>query len=394
VTAPLRILYVGTLPPHHGGSAIMASQVLVGLAAIGHEIEAIAPITEPALRSGDRFAARNQALTVSRFTMPYLDTSPDSPPPDGYQQRERDQIEQLVAESAARRRPDVIVIGRESFAPHAVGLARSYSTASVLLFQGATTMGILNGSYAPDAARRLLAHASEATVAVTPARHVAQSLAELGIRDAQVIPNPVDLERFRPRSPSPCARDVLGIGGSGIVAAHLSNLKGMKRAIDFVDAATLVAGEHDRIRFMVVGDGPCRAELEQACAERGVSDRFSFPGWIEHERIAEVFNCSDLVVMPSSGEAQALVYLEALACERTLIASDIPGAREVVEDSQNGLLHSPGDVARLAELILVAARDAQLRLRLGREGRRRVQRHALPHVVSRYDELLREVAGR
>ena len=204
----------------------------------------------------------------------------------------------------------------------------------------------------------------------------------------------MDLERFRPRSPSPGAREALNIAGSGIVAAHLSNLIGIKRALDFVEAATLVAGEDDRIRFMVVGDGPYRAELQQACAERGISDRFSFPGWIEHERIAEVFNCTDLVVMPSSGEAQALVYLEAQACERTLIASDIPAGREVVEDGQTGLLHSPGDVARLAELILIAARDAQLRLRLGRESRRRLERHALTHVVSRYDGLLREVASR
>jgi glycosyltransferase involved in cell wall biosynthesis len=326
--------------------------------------------------------------------MPYLDTSPDSPESDGYAQRERDAIERLVAESAARRQPDVIVVGRESFAPHVVGLAGSFSTASVLLFQGATTMGILNGSYPRDAARRLLAQAREATVAVTPARHMAQSLAEMGISDAQVIPNPVDLERFRPRSPSPGAREALNIAGAEIVAAHLSNLTGIKRALDFVEAAALAAREDDRIRFMVVGDGPCRAELEQACVERGISDRFSFPGWIQHEHIAEVFNCIDLVVMPSAGEAQALVYLEAQACERTLIASDIPAAREVVEHGQNGLLHSPGDVARLAELILIAARDAQLRLRLGREGRRRLERHAMTHVVSRYDGLLREVASR
>lgn len=91
-----------------------------------------------------------------------------------------------------------------------------------------------------------------------------------------MIPNPVDLERFRPRSPSPGAREALNIAGSGIVAAHLSNLIGIKRALDFVEAATLVAGEDDRIRFMVVGDGPYRAELKAACAERGISDRFSF----------------------------------------------------------------------------------------------------------------------
>jgi glycosyltransferase involved in cell wall biosynthesis len=87
------------------------------------------------------------------------------------------------------------------------------------------------------------------------------------------------------------------------------------------------------------------------------------------------------------------VYLEAQACERTLIASDIPGAREVIEDGRTGLLFPTGDIDRLAELILTAASDPELRLRLGREARRGLERHSLAHVVSRYAQLLAEVAS-
>jgi glycosyltransferase involved in cell wall biosynthesis len=389
----LRILYVGTLPPHRGGSAIMASQVLTGLARLGHEVEAIAPITEAAMASGDPFAAVNSDITAARFTMPYLDTSPDTPPSGDYTEREGREIGQLMTMSMNARLPDIVVIGRESFAPHVVGLARGWSVPSVLIFQGATTMGILSGTYPAARARRLLEHARLADAAVTSAEHMRRSLSELGVNGVDVIPNPVDLERFRPAAAAPAVRSGLGIDDHSIVVAHLSNLKSIKRALDFVRAAELAAAGADRLRFLVVGDGPDRDELERACAERGLAGRFAFPGWIDHKDMADVVSCTDVVVMPSAGEAQALVYLEAQACERTLIASDIPAAREVIEDGRTGMLFPTGDIDRLAELILTAARDAPLRRRLGREARRSLQRHRLPRVVSGYAELLQRVAA-
>jgi hypothetical protein len=100
----------------------MAAQVLAGLAASGHRIEAISPITEDALARGDAFAKRNPAVTIARCTMPYLDTSPDAPPASEYLRRERAQFERLFEASVARGRADIVIIGRESFAPHVVDL--------------------------------------------------------------------------------------------------------------------------------------------------------------------------------------------------------------------------------------------------------------------------------
>ena len=106
----------------------------------------------------------------------------------------------------------------------------------------------------------------------------------------------------------------------------------------------------------------------------------------------ELINASDIVVMPSAGEAQALVYLETAACGRTLIASDIAAARELIEHGENGLLFPTGDAAALADTILLAAGDPGLRARLGREARRRVEPHSLDRVVGAYAELLESLA--
>lgn len=383
MSAGPRLLYVGTLPPHQGGSALVAAQVLPGLAARGHRVEAIAPITEGA---EDRFAALNPDIVVDRFTLPYLDTSPDTPPSDDYQRRERESIERLVGAAIERQRPDAIVIGRESFAPHVVDVTDDIPT--VGLIQGATTMGILNGSYPPERAEVLLDRLRSMDVAVTSAEHMRSTLAELGVPGVCVIPNPVDLERFGPGRPDAGLREELEIPEGAVVVAHVSNLKRLKRAHDLVAAAEIALREAPELVFLVVGEGPCRRKLAADCDDRGLASAFRFTGWVGHDEVPRYLRTADIVVMPSAGEAQALVYLETQACARTLIASDIPAAREVVEDGETGLLFPTGDVPSLAVAIARAASDRELRARLGAEGLRRVARHSLDEVVGAYANLL------
>jgi glycosyltransferase involved in cell wall biosynthesis len=388
----LRILYVGTLPPHQGGSAITGAQLLAGLATLGHEVEAISPTTEKGLRSGDRFAEGSHPMEVARFAMPYLRVSPDIPPAEGYDRRERREIKRLMTASIARRRPDAIMIGRESFAPHVVDLARAHGIPCALRFAGATTMGILNGTYPVHLAERLLECARGAQVAVTPAEHMQRTLARLGLARVRVIPNPVDLERFRPLRPLSQVRRMFAIGDEELVIAHISNLKALKRPLDFVEAAEIAGREDERLVFVVVGDGPYRAAIEQACGEAGIVGRFRFPGWIDYDLMPHVVNCADIIVLPSAGEAQARVYLETQACERTLIASDIPAAREVVDDDRTGMLYRTGDVSQLAAKILIASRDPDLRAKLGGRARKSVVSHSLPRVAALYAQLLGEIA--
>jgi len=208
-----------------------------------------------------------------------------------------------------------------------------------------------------------------------------------------VIPNPVDLERFRPAARSSAMSAGLALADGQVVVTHISNLKDLKRPLDLVDAAEIALREDDRLVFVVLGDGPCRGAVEQAAASRGLDGAFRFPGWVDHHLVPDFINASDLVVMPSAGEAQALVYLETAACERTLVASDIPGAREVVEDGRTGLLFPTGDVSALAATILTAARDPGLRARLGRQARRSLAPHSLDRVVAAYEQVLQSAGG-
>ena len=102
----LDVLFVGALPPHPGGSAISAGQILTGLAGRGHVIRGVAPMTEDAARDGDAFAARHPALRIARFAIPYFNVSPMNPIPEEDWSREEREVERLLTGLLRERRPD------------------------------------------------------------------------------------------------------------------------------------------------------------------------------------------------------------------------------------------------------------------------------------------------
>jgi glycosyltransferase involved in cell wall biosynthesis len=113
--------------------------------------------------------------------------------------------------------------------------------------------------------------------------------------------------------------------------------------------------------------------------------------WVDYARVPDYIRLADIVLLPSDEEHQARVSLEAQACARLLLASDIPGVREVVEDGETGLLFRPGDIAELTAQTLRAAADPQLRADVGRKAAERVVTHSLDDALDAYLAALRAV---
>ncbi len=385
----LSILFVGPLPPHQGGAAIFSAQILAALAERGHTIEAISPTTQTALRDGDQFADRHPDLNVTRFVLPYLLTGPDIPPTAEYRQHEAAAIVELLAHALERGQPDVVIAGREAIAPYLGGASH---LRRLLMIHGTTMFGIARGSYPRELAQPLLATMRQFDLILTSGRHAQRSMAELGVPGVQVIPNPVDTDRFRPLKPSDELRRELGVADADITVLHASKLTEQKRPMDILGAAEQALRREPRLLFVVAGDGRCREEVERECAARGLGGRFRFPGWIAYERMPELINTAEMVVMPSAYECQALVYLEAMACGRPLIASDIPASREVVQHGISGVLHPEGDETALADAIVSCAHDSALRERLVAHGLSQARQHALPLILEAYERALTELA--
>jgi glycosyltransferase involved in cell wall biosynthesis len=388
---PLSILLVGPVPPHQGGSAIFWAQVLPALARRGHSIEVIAPITEAALRVGDSFAECHPELTVRRYPLAYFGVGSNIPPPAEYREHEGEMIDELLAEALSRGRPDVVIAAREVVLPH---MDRVSHLRRLLVIHGTTIFGIDQGTFPPELAEPLLAAMRRVDLLVTMGRHSQRRMRELGVPGVQVIPNPVDVDRFRPLDRSDRLLRELAVDDDDLVVLHASKLSEQKRPMDILGAAEIALQENRRLLFVVAGDGRCREDVERECRSRGLYRRFRFPGWIDHERMPELMSVGDMFIMPSAYECQALVYLEALACGRPLIASDIPAAREVVRHGSNGLLHQEGDENALAAAILACADDPELRGRLAANGLTEARLHALPLIVDAYEDALDELVQR
>jgi len=381
----LELLFVGPLPPHRGGAGVFWGEVLPALARRGHRIHAIAPIDAERSRSPDGFAIANPGLTLERFELPYLVSAPDSPQPAGYRELEGEEIARRVARRLADRAPDVLIAGREAVAPH---LAAFDGVPRALVVHGTTMYGVARGSYGTRLARELLAAIRGFDLVLTSARHQQESLARHGVGTARVIRNPVDLARFHPGGARDPARRALRAAPHDVVVLHASKLTGQKRPLDIVAAATIALAAEPRLLFVIAGDGALRDGTQQAVREHGLDERFRFPGWVEHARVAELLAAADMVVMPSDYECQALVYLEAMACALPLIASDIPAAREVLLDGVSGLLHPVGDTDALARAILRVTRSPAMAARLGSAALASVRPHELGAVAALYEREL------
>jgi len=228
---------------------------------------------------------------------------------------------------------------------------------------------------------------------VAQAAHVRAVAQELGCRDLITIPNAVNLRRFRPRRPTPALARELNLPAHANIVMHASNLKQVKRPLDILLSAAAVCEHFPDAYYVIVGDGPLLGPMQRLAGEKALSGRVRFTGWVSHDRMPDLLNLADIVVMPSVSEQQAGVYLETQACARVLLASDIPGAREVIEDRVSGVLFRVRDIDDLARKTIWLLGDANLRSRIGRQARERVRRHEIHAVTRQHSEALLQAAA-
>jgi glycosyltransferase involved in cell wall biosynthesis len=183
----------------------------------------------------------------------------------------------------------------------------------------------------------------------------------------QLMPHGVDLERFRPtRPPRAQVLRILAVG-------RLVPKKGFPVLLEA--AARLLAPVHVRI----VGDGADRPALERQIAELGLEDRVELAGPATHEDLPAEYAAAHIVVVPSitdeKGDRDGLpnVVLEAMSCGRPVVASDVGAVSSAVVDGRTGVLVPPGDAEALAGALEFLVDQPDMRERLGRAARARVE---------------------
>jgi glycosyltransferase involved in cell wall biosynthesis len=216
----------------------------------------------------------------------------------------------------------------------------------------------------PRPLRRLYRRTAE--ISYQKALHVISVSSRLGERaqemgtppdSVSVIPNGIDYEELFGEE---CCSVIRKADCQLLFVGRLAP----EKAVDVLIQAMAVLRSHS-IHLRVIGDGPCRQQLEQLVADLDLSTAVEFVGHVKRDCLGGYYRQSDIVVLPSLTEAQPVVTLESLLTGRPIIATNVGGIPDVVRHNWNGLLVPPGDFRSLADAIEKLSLDSSLRERLG-----------------------------
>lgn len=209
------------------------------------------------------------------------------------------------------------------------------------------------------------------------------------------IYNGVDTQRFHPatagRSPiagSPFNDPALWLVGT---VGRMQTVKAQPvLARAFVQTLAETPALRQRLRLVLVGDGPLRAECEAVLRKAGVADLAWFAG--ERTDVADVMRGLDCFVLPSLAEGISNTILEAMATGLPVVATGVGANAELVVHAETGLVVAPGDAGPLARAMAQLAADPDRAVAIGRAGRRRVeQSFSLGAMVAAYDGVYQRV---
>ncbi|HEU4734208.1 MAG TPA: N-acetyl-alpha-D-glucosaminyl L-malate synthase BshA [Kofleriaceae bacterium] len=412
MTRPLSIAVV--CYPGLGGSGVVAAELALGLAARGHRIHVVATSVPERLLGRRGPGARPGSpelpgpaggapgasgeiapgIWFERVEVPSSPVFEHGP----YDVAVASHLVELV------RRTPVDLVHLHYAVPHA---ASALLVASVLGAAAPAMVITLHGTDvtrlgAHPSLRPVTAFALAAADGLTaPSRYLAGVAVErfgLAAERIEVIPNFVDLARFKP---PPHGRDRVASGlaalfpdraGDGPILFHVSNFRPIKRPLDLIEVLARVRRTLPA-RAVLVGDGPERDAVAARARALGVGDAVCLLG--RRDDFCVLLGHADGFVLPSESEGFGVAALEAMAAGVPVFGYRVGGLPEVVSEGA-GVLVPCGDVDALAQAVLAGAGDRAARDEMGRAARARAEAgFGGDAAIARYETYFRRVlAGR
>lgn len=223
-----------------------------------------------------------------------------------------------------------------------------------------------------------------------------------GIREEKitVIPNAVDVEKFTVgQEPDEALKSSLGLSGA-IVLGFIGSFYAYEGLALLLEAMPLILAREPRARLLLVGGGPQEALLKQRAVDLGLTGRVVFTGRVPHQDVQRYYDLVDVLVYPRlsmrlTDLVTPLKPLEAMAQGRLLIASDVGGHLELIEDGSTGILFKAGKPDALAESVLSLLANQQRWPDLRSAARRYVETERnWAASVGRYRELYHRLTGK
>ena len=177
----------------------------------------------------------------------------------------------------------------------------------------------------------------------------------------QILPNTFLPERFAIGPKSPRLLRKYGLTAQTPLILTVCRLAGAERYKGYdqmIRALPQILSKIPDARYLLAGTGPDRPRIERLVADLNLRDYVVFAGFVPDEELSEHYNLCDLFAMPSKAEGFGIVYLEALACGKPVLAGNKDGSRDALNDGELGLLVDPDDTGQIAsEIIRVLRRQ-------------------------------------
>ena len=372
-----------TCYPTYGGSGVVATELGIELAAMGHQVHFIS-YSQPFRLSGRDEGIFYHEVPVSSYPLF------EFPPYDLA-------LASRMAEVAEFCSLDLLHV--HYAIPHSVSalLARQMLAAKgrrlpfVTTLHGTDiTLVGLDRSYLPIT--RFAIQESDGVTSISNyLRH--ETVEHFGVtRGIEVITNFVNCDVYAPikdENARTAARKRLANPDEAILL-HLSNFRPVKRVLDVVRIFDQVVRQIPA-RLVLIGDGPDRSAAEWLAHDLGIQNKIHFMG--KQERVNELLPLADILLMPSELESFGLAALEAMACKVPSIATRVGGVSELIDDGVTGLLYSVGDVDGMASGALALLQEPERLAAMREAGRRTAQTRfcstlVVPHYVRYYEQVL------
>jgi len=376
-----------TCYPTYGGSGVVATELGIELAALGHEVHFIS-YSQPFRLTGRESGIYYHEVPVSNYPLF------EFPPYDLA-------LASRMAEVAEYYLLDLLHV--HYAIPHSVSalLARQMLAergkhlpfATTLHGTDITLVG-MDRSYLP-----ITRYAIQQSDGVTSISGYLKEVTEtnFGItRTIEVVHNFVNCDVYKPYADDQAALRAAARAKFArpdeFLMMHLSNFRPVKRIADVVQIFARIANQLPA-RLALIGDGPDRSTAEWLAHSLGIHDRIHFLG--KQDRVHELLPLADLMLMPSEMESFGLAALEAMACQTPAIATRVGGVPELIADGVDGLLFPVGDVNAMAEASVALLNDPERHLAMRKAARKTAQERfcstrILPRYIAFYESLLNE----
>lgn len=204
-------------------------------------------------------------------------------------------------------------------------------------------------------------------------------------KEIEVIPNFIDLERFK-RQKKDHFKTAICPNGEKLVV-HTSNFRKVKRVEDVVNIFSRIVKQIPA-KLLLVGDGPERTNIEALCRELKICDHIRFLGKLD--TVEEVLSVADLFLMPSEKESFGLAALEAMACEVPVISSNAGGLPELVQDGLSGFVSPIGNVDQMTEKAIFVLQEENLP-KFKQNALLRAQEFDVTNILPMYEDFYKKI---